>query len=119
MKTQKSILFECEMLNVKNIANNKKFLKNGKSFFSKKSSKFRNIYLIEKSKLSTDNFAKYFNEHFQNLVPNSDLKVPNNLLFQTPGNSYKVLITIIKYQNHPSIKKQSSQSFFFQNNVSF
>ena len=119
MKNQKSMLFECEMLNVKNIANNKKFLKNGKSFFSKKSSKFRNIYLIEKSKLPTDNFAKYFNKHFQNLVPNSDLKVPNNLLFQIPGNSYKVLITIIKYQNHPSIKKQSSQKFFFQNNVSF
>ena len=76
------MLFECEMLNVKNIANNKIFLKIWKSFFSNKSSKFGNIYLIENSKRLTDGFEKYFHKHFENLLRNSDLKVPNNLLCQ-------------------------------------
>ena len=47
---------------------------------------------------------KLFNKYFQNLVPNLALKVPINLLCQTPENSDEILAAIYKYQNHPSIK---------------
>ena len=46
-------------------------------------------------------------------MPSLDLKVPNKLLCQTPGNCDKVLIAISKYQTHPSINS-ASQSFSFK-----
>ena len=75
-------------LNVKDVVDNKKFWKTIKSFFSDKSNNFENISLIEKGNLLTDDFktAETFNEYFQNLVPNLDLKVPSHLLCQTPEN---------------------------------
>ena len=82
------------------------FWKKVKSFFSNKSNNFENISLIEKGKLLSDDFeiAETFNNYFQNLVPNLDLKVPTNLFRQTPGNGDKVSAAISKRQNHPSIK---------------
>ena len=67
-----------------------------KSFFSDKSSNLKNISLIENSNLVTYDFenAETFNKYFQNVVPNLDLKVPSNLLCQTPGNGGEVLIAI-------------------------
>ena len=75
-------------LHVKNMVDNNTFWKTVKSFFSNKSSNFENISLIENSKLLTNDFeiVETFNKHFQNLVPNLDLKVTNNLLYQTPEN---------------------------------
>ena len=66
-------------LNVKNIVDNKTFWKTGKSFFSDKSNNFENISLIESGNRLTDDLeiAVTF-KYFQNLVPNLDLKVPNN-----------------------------------------
>ena len=43
-------------------------------------------------------------KYFQNLVPNLELTVPNNLICQTPENGDEVLAAISKYQNHSSIK---------------
>ena len=37
-------------------------------------------------------------------MPNLDLKVPSELLCQTPENGNEILAAIYKYQNHPSIK---------------
>ena len=37
-------------------------------------------------------------------MPNLDLKVPSELLCQTPENGDEILAAIYKYQNHPSIK---------------
>ena len=37
-------------------------------------------------------------------MPNLDLKLPSNLLCQTPENGEEILAAIYKYQNHPSIK---------------
>ena len=73
-------------LNVKDIVDNKKFWKTVKSFFSDKSNNFENISLIENGNLLIDDFeiTETFNEYFQNLVPNLDLKVPSKLLYQTP-----------------------------------
>ena len=39
----------------------------------------------------------------QNLAPNLDLKVPNNLLSQTPENGDEMLSAISKYQNYPRL----------------
>ena len=74
------------------------FWKTVKSFFSDKSNNFENISLIENSNLLTDDFeiAETFNKCFQNLVPNSDPKVPNNLLCQTPENGDVVLYLYLK-----------------------
>ena len=79
-------------LNVKNIVDNKKFWKTVKSFFSNKSNSFENMSLIENGNLLTNDLeiAETFNKYFQNLVPNLDFKVPNNLLGQTPENGDKV-----------------------------
>ena len=51
--------------------------------------------------------------------PNLNLKVPSNLLCQTPENGDEVLAEIYKYQNqnHPSVKtilKKSNFSFSFK-----
>ena len=75
-------------LNVKDVVDNKKFWKTIKSFFSDKSNNFENISLIENGNLLTDDFeiAEIFNKYFQNLVHNLVLKVPRNLLCQTPEN---------------------------------
>ena len=91
---------------MKNIVCNEKFWKTLKSFFSDKSNNFENISLIENANLLTDDFeiAKTFNRYFQNLVPNLDLKLPNNLLCQAPENGDEVLAAISKYQNRLSIK---------------
>ena len=93
-------------MNVKNIVDNKKFWKTEKSLFSNKTNNFENIYLIENGKLVSDNFdiSETFHKRLQNLVPNLDLKVLNNLLCQTPKNGDEVLAVTSKYQNHPSIK---------------
>ena len=93
-------------LNVKDIVDNKKFLKTIKNLFSDKSNNFENTSLIENGNLLTDDFeiTETFNKYFQNLLPNLDLKVPSNLLCQTPGNGDEVLAAIYEYQNHPSIK---------------
>ena len=58
------------------------FWKTVKIFFFYKSNNFKDISLIEVSRLLTDDFeiAKNLNKSFQNLVPNLDLKVPNNLI---------------------------------------
>ena len=93
-------------LNVKDLVDNKNFWKTIKSFFSDKSNKFKNISLLENGNLLTDDFeiAKTINKYFQNLVPNLALKIPSNLLCQTPKNGDKTLAAIYKYQNHPRIK---------------
>ena len=93
-------------LNVKDVVDNKKFWKTIKSFFSDKSNNFENISLIENGNLLTDDFeiAETFNKYFQNLVPNLALKIPSNLLCQTPENIDEILAAIYKHQNHPSIK---------------
>ena len=94
-------------LNVKGIADNKKFWKTVKSFFSDKSNNFENISLIENGNLLTDDFEIFSNiiyKYFQNLVPNLNLKVQSKLLCQAPENGDEVLAAIYKYQNHPSIK---------------
>ena len=86
-------------LNVKNIVDNNFFWKTVKTFFSDKSKNFENLSLIENGRLFTDDFenAGTFHKHFQNLVSNLDLKVPNNLLCQTPEIRYEVLVTISTY----------------------
>ena len=93
-------------MNVKEIVDNKKIWKTVQSFFSDKSNNFGNVSLIGNGNLLTDDFeiAETFNKYFQNLVPNLDLKVPSNLLCQTPENGDEILAAIYKYQNHPSIK---------------
>ena len=45
-----------------------------------------------------------FNKYFKNLVLNLDLKVPNNLLCQTPKNDDKLSFGNTTHQNHPRIK---------------
>ena len=46
------------------------------------------------------------------MVPNLDLKVPKNLLCETPENGDEVLTSISKYQNHPSIKAILKKCYF-------
>ena len=59
----------------------KKYQKTVKSFFSNKSNNFENLSLVENGKLLTDfEIVETFSKCFQNVVPNLDLKVPNNLL---------------------------------------
>ena len=95
-------------MNVKDIVDNKKFWETVKIFFSDKSNNLisENISLTENGSLLTDGFeiARTFNTYFQNLVPNLDLKLPSNLLCQTPIKGGEVLAAIYKYENHPSIK---------------
>ena len=90
----------------KDVVDNKKFWKTTKSFFSDKSNNFGNIPLIENGNLLTYDFeiAETFNKYFQNLVPNLALKIPSNLICQTPENGDEILAAMYKYQNHPSIK---------------
>ena len=54
-------------------------------------------------------------------MPNLELKVPKNLFCQTPENAHEVLVTISKYQNHPSIKKnfQKCNFSFYLKTLSF
>ena len=100
------------ILNVKDVVDNKKFWKTIKSFLFDKSNNFENIFLIENDNLLTDDFeiAETFNKYFQNLVPNLALKIPSNLLYQTPKNGDEALAAIYKYQNHPRIKKSSKNA---------
>ena len=107
------------ILNVKDVVDHKKFWKTIKSFFSDKSSNFKNLSLIENGNLLTDDFeiTETFNKYFQNLVLNLDLKVPSNLLCQTSENGAEILAAISKYQNHPSmitILKKCNFSFSFK-----
>ena len=75
-------------------------MKTVKSIFSDKSNNFEsnNISLIANGKLLNDDFeiAETFNNYFQNLVPNLDLKIPNNLHCQTLENDDEVLTAISK-----------------------
>ena len=75
-------------------------MKTVKSIFSDKSYNFEsnNISLIANGKLLNDDFeiAETFNNYFQNLVPNLDLKIPNNLHCQTLENDDEVLTAISK-----------------------
>ena len=68
--------------------------------FSDKSNNFEsnNISLIENGKLLNDDFeiAETFSNYFQNLVPNLDLKIPNNYRCQTLENGDEVLTAISK-----------------------
>ena len=86
-------------LNVKNVVDNKKFWKTIKSFFSDKSNSFKNLSLIQNGNLLTDDseIAETFNKYFQNLVPHLDLKIPSNLLCQTPENGDEILAAIYKH----------------------
>ena len=107
------------ILNVNDVVDHKKFWKTIKSFFSDKSSNFKNLSLIENGNLLTDDFeiTETFNKYFQNLVLNLDLKVPSNLLCQTSENGAEILAAISKYQNHPSmitILKKCNFSFSFK-----
>ena len=54
--------------------------------FSDISNNFENIFLIENSNLLTDDLeiAETFKNYFQNLVATLALKIPSNLLCQTP-----------------------------------
>ena len=90
-------------VNVKDIVDNKKLWETVKIFFSDKSNNFENISFTENGSLLTDGFeiAGTFNKYFQNLVPNLDLKLPSNLLCQTPVKGDEVLAAIYKYENHP------------------
>ena len=60
--------------------------------------------VIGNGKLLTNDFqiAEIFNKYFQNLMPNLDLNVQNNLLCQTPRNGDEVLSAI-----HLFLYKQS------------
>ena len=77
-----------------------------KSLFSNKTNNFENISLIENGKRLINHFeiVETFDKYFENLVPNLDLKVANNLFCETPENGDEVLTAISKYQNHRSIK---------------
>ena len=104
-KTKKAY---CSNLNMKNIEQTtiKVFWKTAQSFFPDKSNNFENISLTGNDKLLTDDFEipVIFIRYFQNLLPNLDLKVPHNLLRQTPENGDEVSTAMSKRQNHPSIK---------------
>ena len=73
-------------LNAKDVVDNKKFWKTIKNFFSDISNNFENIFLIENGNLLTDDLeiAETFKNYFQNLVATLALKIPSNLLCQTP-----------------------------------
>ena len=95
------------------------FWKTMKSFFSDKLNNFENISLIENGKLLSDDFetVETFNKCVQNLMPNLDLKVPNNLVCQRSEIHDPVLVAISKYHNHPKMKTildKSNFSFSFK-----
>ena len=70
----------------------------GYTFYTK-SNNSENTSLIENGSLLTNDFeiAETFNKHFQNLVPNLDLKIPCKLLCQTLKNGDEILAAIYKY----------------------
>ena len=97
-------------MNVKGVVDNKNVWKTTKGLFSDKRSNFQNLSLIENGNLLTNDFenAETFNKNFQNLVPNLDLKVPSNLLWQTPENGNEILAAIYKYYIQISSKIEIS-----------
>ena len=106
-----------------NIANNKKFWKTVKPFFSDKTVTADDILLIENDKIISDSksIADIFGEFFSNSVKN--LKIENSDAFdnQTPKYTLKdpVKNAIEKYKEHPSILKikeyfPNSKKFVFQ-----
>ena len=108
-------------LNTKRAVDNKKFWKTVKSSFSDKSNNFEIITLVEDDSIASDGnkVANIFNEYFNNLLEDLNLNVPENLVNHYCKGEGPVSLTILKYQNHPSItsikKNQSLNKFPFEN----
>ena len=108
-------------LNTKRAVDNKKFWKTVKSSFSDKSNNFEIITLVENDSIASDDnkVANIFNEYFNNLLEDLNLNVPENLVNHYCKGERPVSLTILKYQNHPSItsikKNQSLNKFPFEN----
>ena len=108
-------------LNTKRAVDNKKFWKTVKSSFSDKSNNFEIITLVENDSIASDGnkVANIFNEYFNNLLEDLNLNVPENLVNHYCKGEGPVSLTILKYQNHPSItsikKNQSLNKFPFEN----
>ena len=108
-------------LNTKRAVDNKKFWKTVKSSFSDKSNNFEIITLVENDSIASDDnkVANIFNEYFNNLLEDLNLNVPENLVNHYCKGEGPVSLTILKYQNHPSItsikKNQSLNKFPFEN----
>ena len=92
-------------LNTKRAVDNKKFWKTVKSSFSDKSNNFEIITLVENDSIASDDnkVANIFNEYFNNLLEDLNLNVPENLVNHYCKGEGPVSLTILKYQNHPSI----------------
>ena len=108
-------------LNTKRAVDNKKFWKTVKSSFSDKSNNFEIITLVEDDSIASDGnkVANIFNEYFNNLLEDLNLNVPENLVNHYCKGEGPVSLTILKYQNHPSItsikKNQPLNKFPFEN----
>ena len=77
--------------------------------------------MVENDSIASDDnkVANIFNEYFNNLLEDLNLNVPENLVNHYCKGEGPVSLTILKYQNHPSItsikKNQSLNKFPFEN----
>ena len=92
-------------LNTKRVADNKKFWKAVKRFFSHKSNNFESITQVENDIIISDNneVANIFNEYFGNLEEVVNLHVPENLKNHYCQGEDPISSAILKYQNYFSI----------------
>ena len=99
-------------MNVKNVADNKTFLKSVKTFFSDNLSSFEKIYVIEKDRVITDDreIAEIYNQYFSNRVPDLGIKVTDALTLHSPKVNGSILKAISKYQ-HTKIVKENVYLF--------
>ena len=94
-------------LNSKSILDNKKFWNIVKPLFSKKTRTYHKITLINDNNVVSDDkeIAEIFNEYFSTCALNLDIGKNPNFLRDITNIRDPIEKAIIKYENHPSIKK--------------
>ena len=93
-------------MDVKNVADNKKFWKTAKPFFSDKGAAKSEITLIEGDKIIQEDseIAKIMNEFFSKAVESLKINIPNEYIIEESVSDDAIENIITKYSNHPSIK---------------
>ena len=99
-------------LNPSSIADNKKFWKTVKPFFTDKVTTSDNIILLENNIIYDDEKAvcDIFSDFFSNVVKNLNIVLDEDICNNNVHEVDPVLKAIKKYKNHPSIQKINEQN---------
>ena len=94
-------------LDIKSVTDNKKFWQAVKPLFSNKVKAKTVIKLVENyAKIHDESeIAKIFNEYFVNIVKKVGILTEEQTMYSAANQLSEVEMAIIKYKNHPSIKK--------------